>query len=167
LEINSYEYRQHLSQLPTGITVVTVGNDQMPVTGVTINSFTSVSLEPPLVLFCLKRLASTYSKIMANPQYAINVLCADQKDLSQRCARQGGGLFEAGEYEFIHGGAPIVKGSLVSIVCERETTYAAGDHTIILGRVKKFVKGPEVDPLLFFDREYYSIARHKNMKKAG
>ena len=148
--------RRALGQFATGVTVVTAPGPSGPGTatgtaaGVTINSFTSVSLDPPLVLWCLDRTASSLPLFRDAGHFCINVLSDRQKHLCERFAATGGNQFDGLDFAPGLGGAPRFEGCLAWFECARHAGFDGGDHAILLGRVERFGIGAG-SPLVFFD----------------
>ncbi len=160
---NYTELRSALGKFATGVSVVTVGSENVAPVGITINAFCSVSLDPPQILFCLKRLAGSYGAVMANPHFAVNILALEQQEIAERCTRIGGGSFQANEYAVSELGIPVLDGCLATLQCQIEKNYPGGDHTIILGKVLdwSFDKDNSCSPLVFFGNQYSSLAGQK------
>ncbi|MEX6633718.1 flavin reductase family protein [Hyphococcus lacteus] len=137
----------------TGIAVATCQNDDGRMTAITVNSFTSVSLEPPLVLWCLDNRASTYSAFMSSDSYGVSILRADQRTESDRFAHFAGPDITEEEIERWDTGAPILKERLAGFDCKLVARHDAGDHVILIGEVVKFdsVVG---EPLVYFSSNY-------------
>src|SRR5438105_3785795 len=128
-------FRAACGKYATGITVATVLEAAGQPHGVTVNSFTSVSLDPPIILFCLDRRAVILNHFQASRRFAINVLCEEQREISGRFARAGIDRFEGIEWTPGETGVPLLPGSLVSLECTLSQTVEAGDHLILLGEV--------------------------------
>ncbi|MBW8267994.1 flavin reductase family protein [Caldovatus aquaticus] len=149
--------RRALGRYATGVTVVTArapGPAGAPV-GVTANSFTSVSLEPPLLLWCLDLRSSTRPVFLAAGWFAVNVLAADQAALSVRFATPGGADKFAGlGWAEGLGGSPLLPGCLARFECRTERAVEAGDHVVLIGRVLRASHREEGEPLLFLGGRY-------------
>lgn len=146
--------RDALGCFATGVTIVTAAADAGPV-GVTVNSFSAVSLDPPLVLFCLSNRSASLATFRAAGSFAINVLHIGQQPAS--AAFTSGPheqRFDAVRWRPGDSGAPLIDGALASFECETHSTHEAGDHAIIVGRVRSAVFEPRRDPLLFFRGRY-------------
>lgn len=128
------------------------GADGAPVL-ITINSFTSVSLNPPLVLWCIENKAASFPAFMAAPSYSINVLRADQQALSERFARHAPGPLAPHEYVKWETGAPILNECLAAFDCRVTERHLAGDHVILVAEVARFASRPGA-PLLYFASRY-------------
>lgn len=145
--------RQVMGQFATGITVITAGGELGH--GMTANSFTSVSLEPPMVLCCVARTARMHQAILAAGGYGVSILGANQTGLARYFADKtrpaGPTQFDA--VDWIPGrrtGAPLLMGALAWIECELEADYEGGDHSIFVGRVLDAHRGGGRDALMFF-----------------
>jgi flavin reductase (DIM6/NTAB) family NADH-FMN oxidoreductase RutF len=153
----SKSFRQCLGKFTTGVTVVTCCNrDGLP-RGITANSFSSVSLEPPLVLWNIAKVSSSLNAFLDAKHFAINVLAAGQKDLSSHFAKSDHTLFDNIEYELSNDGAPLLPGTVACFECRTHEIHDCGDHYIIVGEVTRFTSGNE-EPLLFFGGGYRRIA---------
>ncbi len=153
----SRELRSVLGRFATGVCVITTTRADNSAVGITANSFSSVSLEPPLVLWNLQNNSERYADFSSPDYFAINVLSSDQEALSTHYARRGIYQMDAAHFEAGQHGSPIVHGALASLECETETTYEAGDHLIIIGRVRSMVSGEATDPLLFYGGAYRKL----------
>lgn len=145
--------RDALGCFGTGVTVVTtLDADGQPI-GLTANSFSSVSLEPPLILFCLSRGSANLERFQAARHFAINVLHIGQQPMSGVFARAGDRFHDVA-WEAWETGAPILSGSLASFECATDRVIEAGDHLIFIGRVLRARFEPRRDPLLYFRGKY-------------
>jgi len=141
------------ARYPTGVTVVScLGLDGEPL-GITVNSFTSVSLEPALVSWCIDDKSSVAQHFAAADHYAVSILAADQQDLSNRFATPGKHGFQDGEGETFRTGAPLLKGRLAGFDCQLANRFKVGDHTILLGEIVHFDSVPG-KPLIYAGRQY-------------
>jgi flavin reductase (DIM6/NTAB) family NADH-FMN oxidoreductase RutF len=136
-EFNSAQFRSALSQFATGVTVITACQADGSFAGVTINSFNSVSLDPPLVLWSLAHTASCMASFSAAPAYVINVLAGDQVELAQRFARPGEHRFESLAFSLSRHGVPVLAGSVAWFECRHRSRYSEGDHVIFVGEVER------------------------------
>lgn len=146
-------FRQALGCFSTGIVVVTVGEGEAA-KGITVNSFTSVSLDPPLVLWCLGRHSSRYDLFTTPDKFTISVLAAEQQAIASRLA----GAAECGVVGLAlaatKNGVPGIAGALAVFECSREAMHEAGDHVIIIGRVTAFTAREDGAPLLYARGRY-------------
>jgi flavin reductase (DIM6/NTAB) family NADH-FMN oxidoreductase RutF len=145
--------RTVLGRYATGVTVVTTCHGGRPV-GVTVNSFTSVSLEPPLVLWCLSRTSGSLGAFVAAPRFVVNVLVAGQEPLARRFAAPGDRF--AGTVTDSVDGLPELAGTAATLVCRRRQVLPAGDHLVLFGEVCRATAGDHA-PLLFLDGGYESL----------
>lgn len=142
--------RDALGQFATGVTVVTAWDSahQQPV-GLTVSSFNSVSLQPPLVLWSLGVRASTLAAFDACSHYAIHVLAHDQLPLAQRFATRGIDRFADLPWSAGLGGAPVLAGALATFECRNRSRYPEGDHLIFVGEVQRCHSRADTPPLLY------------------
>ena len=146
--------RDALSCFATGVTVVTcVGPDGKPA-GLTVNSFTSVSLDPPLLLVCLNKLALSSAALIEASHFAVNVLQTGQQPASITFSTRVEDRFGTMPWSCGEAGAPILKDSLGVFECRRHAVHDGGDHHILIGEVVKASFDAGLDPLLFFRGRY-------------
>jgi flavin reductase (DIM6/NTAB) family NADH-FMN oxidoreductase RutF len=150
--------RHALSRFATGVCVVTAIGPRGDRLGMTVNSFSSVSLDPPLVLFSVARSCLSFERWMAAKGYGVNVMAAHQAELSNRFARALSDKWSGLKVEAGHGGVPLLPDAIARFVCKRERRYDGGDHVILLSRVVAFDFAAEADPLCFFAGRYRSLA---------
>lgn len=148
-------FRAALGRFTTGVTVVTAAGPDGPV-GITANSFASVSLDPPLVLWCPAKASRRIALFAAAPRYAVHVLAAGQRDLCARFTRGGAG-FDGLPHETGAGGVPLLPGVLARFECRQEAVHDAGDHLIVVGRVLRAFARPGA-PLVFSGGHYGGFA---------
>ncbi len=158
--IDTRSYRDLVGRFATGVTVITV-NDGGIYRAMTANSFTSVSLDPLLILVCVMRDGSIHDPIHEAGSFAVNILAADQRPLAQLFARRGelDGPMGGQPFHVRGTGAPLLEGVLGWFECELWREYDGGDHTIFVGRVvdMDFAR-PEGTPLMFFGGKYGVLA---------
>ena len=150
------EFRTALGMFATGVTIVTARTAGGDLVGLTANSFNSVSLSPPLVLWSLSRAAASMPAFSTGSHYAINILAADQKELALRFAAKGVDRFA--DVEFIEGvgGAPLLAGAAASFECFNRSRYEEGDHVIFVGEVERCTHRPDASPLLYHGGKFYT-----------
>jgi 3-hydroxy-9,10-secoandrosta-1,3,5(10)-triene-9,17-dione monooxygenase reductase component len=153
LEPDSATYRTVLGHFATGVTIVTARNGDEPV-GMACNSFTSVSLDPPLVLWCAAKSSSTWPQMQGAQHFAVNVLSEDDESVCRVFATKGVDRFEGIAHRRAVTGAPILADALAYVDCETESEYDAGDHVIVVGRVVEMGYATEGKPLLFYRGGY-------------
>lgn len=151
--------RNLLGQFATGVTVITSRAADGRKIGLTANSFTSVSLDPPLILWCLNRTAGSASDFLETPKYAIHVLAEEQEQISRHFAKPAADKFA----ELPHGecpdGVPLLPGAVATLLCRSFRHYEAGDHLIFVGEIEHFELAGG-DPLIFHAGSYRSAAPH-------
>lgn len=150
-------FRNALGCFATGVTIVTSVTPEGELLGITANSFNSVSLDPPLVLFSLDRAAFSLKAFEASGCFAINILRDDQIALSSNFAKTLADKWDGVAYEVWETGCPILKDALASFECRTHSIYDGGDHLIFLGRVLGLRAQTEGEPLLFFRGTYRRI----------
>ena len=154
--INDVEFRQALGQFATGITIATtLDKDGVP-HGLTVNSFNSVSLDPPLVLWSLNKESHQLDAFSNSGFYGISVLAEGQMDISNRFAAFVEDRFEGVSWQSGETGAPLLDGALATFDCKTETIIDGGDHIILIGRVIQ-AERKEGNPLLYFGGAYKQI----------
>ena len=154
------EFRNAMGYFATGVTIITL-DDRGDVHGMTANAFTSVSLDPQLVLVCVDRRARTHAHLHAKKRFGINVLAASQRAISEFYARGPGDRGHAGQevaarFERTQHGTPVLQEALAYLECRLHTVHEAGDHTIFIAEVEDIVVR-DGDPLLFFRSQYRKI----------
>ena len=142
-------YKRALSCFATGVAVATTLDGDGNKIGMTISSFNSVSLDPPLVLWSIAKNAMGYEVFISAEHFAVNVLSMSQKDISSRFGASGGDKFAGMDCGVGVGGSPILPEYAACFECSTEHQYDGGDHTIIVGRVLR-VEDLESDPLIFY-----------------
>jgi 3-hydroxy-9,10-secoandrosta-1,3,5(10)-triene-9,17-dione monooxygenase reductase component len=156
---DGHEFRSALGRFGTGVTVVTTrGMDGTPL-GLTVSSFNSVSLAPPLVLWSLDRSSTTLEAFEAASHFAVNVLGADQIEISNRFAGRAEDKFADLECPDGAGDAPLLPGCVACFQCRTVHRYDGGDHVIFVGEVEAFEHTPGA-ALLFHDGSYCVAAKH-------
>jgi flavin reductase (DIM6/NTAB) family NADH-FMN oxidoreductase RutF len=154
---DSARYRQVLGHFPTGVTVITAAGDGGPV-GLAVGSFSSVSLDPPLVAFFPDKASSSWPKIEATGSFCVNILGEDQEEVCRRFASKGEDKFAGLGWEPATSGSPLLQGVLAWIDCDIESVTEAGDHYCVLGRVLHLDIEREHGPLVFFRGGYGRFA---------
>ena len=147
------EFRQVLGRFATGVTIITAMDDEEPV-GVAANSFTSVSLDPPLVLFCVARTSSTWPRIDRARKFAVNILGEHQEELCRLFSKKGADRFGQTDWHPGVGGSPVLHDVIAYLDCEFWAEYDGGDHIIVVGRVLDLGTPHDAGPLLFFRGKY-------------
>lgn len=157
------EFRKCLSQFSTGVTIVTAEHDGSRV-GVTANSFSSLSIDPPLVLWSLSRTSRTFATFSNAPSFIVNILAWDQVAISQRFSSMESDKFAGVEIEAGQNGAPILAGCAANIECTTEFLHDGGDHLLIIGRVSRFLR-TDRDVLVFSKGRYCVAVDHPVLRE--
>jgi flavin reductase (DIM6/NTAB) family NADH-FMN oxidoreductase RutF len=154
--VSSEEFRAACARFATGVTVATVLDAEGQPHGLTVSSFVSVSLEPPLISICLGHAVSLIDTFRAASFFGINILSEDQQILSERFARKGLDRFEGVNWTLGAHGVPLLDGVLAAIECHVDQRIPAGDHDILLGRMVS-TRVRDGSPLLHFSRAYRKL----------
>ena len=157
--VSPLELRRACGQFATGVTIVTV-QDGDGVRGMTANSFTSVSLDPPLVLVSIDLKNRTHDLVRAQGRFAVNVLAQEHQAWSDRFAGRHGDLqhqFDDVPHHLVDG-LPVLDGVAAALVCTVTAVYPAGDHTLFVGEVTRLTWQPDCAPLLFHGGQYRGLA---------
>ena len=147
------ELRNALGTFATGVTIITARNRTGKLVGLTANSFTSVSLQPPLVLWSASLYADSLSAFQEGSHFVVNVLAADQSELSNRFARKHEDKFAEVDHIIPECGAPVLIGAAAHFECRNEYRHYGGDHIIFIGHVERFAYTTK--PTLLFCRGKY------------
>ncbi|MFT3864158.1 MAG: flavin reductase family protein [Solirubrobacterales bacterium] len=154
--IDPSHFRRVLAHLPTGVAVITARGPEGPI-GMAANSVTSVSLDPPLVLFCPAKTSSTWPALRAAGGFCINVMAGHHEEVTRRFAARDVDRFAGVDYEDRPAG-PVLREALAWIECDLEDEHDAGDHTIVVARVRAMDAAAELaEPLVFFRGSYGSF----------
>ena len=150
---NARHFRDVLGRFCTGVTVVTSTSAGEPV-GMTCQSFSSVSLSPPLVLFCPAKTSRAWPLMQRAGNFCVNLLAEGQEELSNTMASKGADKFAGVEWSPSKTGAPLIDGVLGYVDCTIHAVHEAGDHYIVIGKVQDLGFGTAEDPLLFLEGKY-------------
>ncbi len=154
------DFRKTLGAFATGVTIITV-DQEGEVHGMTANAFTSVSLDPPLVLVCVDHRARTHAHLHARKRFGVNVLSCDQQAISEYYARSGETHQHAEEagavFDRTAHGTPVLRGALAYLECKLLKAENAGDHTVFIAEVEH-IEVREGEPLLYFRSQYRGLA---------
>jgi len=152
------DFRRCMSEFATGVTVVTTLDDEDKIHGMSANSFTSICLEPPLVLICVAHNTNTYRYVETRHRFGINILSGQQVDIGRYFARRPADRHGDVEYDYSISpgcGVPALKGVLAFFGCDVVSAHVYGDHTIYIGEVKEMSKGEAGPPLVFFKSRWF------------
>lgn len=150
------EFRAALGTFATGVTIVTSRDAQGTLVGLTANSFNSVSLDPPLVLWSLASKAASMVVMASGTHYAVNILAAGQRELAERFARKDVDRFAGVAWHEGASGVPLLDGTVAAFECFNRSRYQEGDHTIFVGEVERCEHRGGLTPLIFHGGRYFS-----------
>jgi flavin reductase (DIM6/NTAB) family NADH-FMN oxidoreductase RutF len=153
---SALEFRAALAMFATGVTIVTTRDAAGKPIGVTANSFNSVSLSPPLVLWSLARVAGSMPTFERGSHYAVNILAADQHRLAERFSGKSMNRFAGVAFREGAGGAPVLEGSAAVFECFNRSQYEEGDHVIFVGEVEHCSRREGATPLIFHGGRYFT-----------
>jgi flavin reductase (DIM6/NTAB) family NADH-FMN oxidoreductase RutF len=157
MSFDGRELRNALGRFATGVCVVTTVSNTQQALGMTANSFSSVSLDPPLVLWSLQNNSDVYEVFARQRHFAINILSTEQQAHSNEYAKKGQHELLPAHYRLGRYGAPIIRDALASFECDLHATHDGGDHLIIVGRVRAMHQRPGGEPLLFYCGGYREL----------
>ncbi len=150
------EFRTALGMFATGVTIVTARKANGELVGLTANSFNSVSMSPPLVLWSLAHSATSMEAFATGSHYAINILSADQQELAKQFSAKGIDRFAGVNYQLGLAGAPLIDGAAATFECFNRSRYEEGDHVIFVGEVEHCAHRSGASPLLYHGGKFYA-----------
>ncbi len=154
----SVDLRNVMRYFASAVTVVTSALDSGELFGLTVSAFASVSLNPPLVLICIRNESNATPLLFKARRYCVNILATDQQPIAEKFSLQGeGGRFQNLDYYIGKGGNPIIQGCIGYIDCKLSQSIDLGDHTLFVGEAVD-VKAEKKPPLLYIDRHYVRLA---------
>ena len=151
--IDAANFRHVLGHFASGVTVITTCDTDARPTGLTASAFTSVSLEPPLILVCVDHKSQSYPALLEHGRFAVNILSTQQEAVSRRFATTRLDKFDEVPYRLSALGLPLIEGAVAHLECTTVSTHVEGDHTIFVGRVESAGVAPG-QPLLYFRAKY-------------
>lgn len=158
MPVSSDEFRKALSKFPSGVTVVTSASSAGDRIGLTVSAFSSLSLDPPLILVCLDHATKNLSDYTEGPGFCVNILACDQADISNAFGfPTESSPFDSCLYRDGLFGSAIIEGAVMSIECARHAVFAGGDHQILVGSVERVSGREGAAPLLYFNGEYAEV----------
>ena len=156
MTVSKEHLRKVMGYFATGVTVVTMRLPSGDPWGFTVNSFASVSLTPPLILFCVDHGSESFQAMNRAPHFAVNILAEDQEELSRRFSAKRQDRFSHVPWSEGPHGSPLIEGCLGFLECRKVASHAHGDHTVILGEVLE-ARATGGNPLLFYRSSYARI----------
>ena len=157
MPVSKDEFRNALGRFASGVTVVTTKSKDDKPSGITVSAFSSVSLEPPLILVCIDKRASVHEILEEGHHFAVNVLAEDQEVISRRFASKDTDRFAGIGYTEGIAGDPILTDTLACMECRVVYAYPGGDHTIVVGEVER-INVSDGKPLAYFRGGYVQLA---------
>ena len=155
--VTSEQFRRACGRFATGVTVASALDAQGTPHGLTVSSFTSVSLEPPLVLICLGHAVTVIDIFRSAAHFGVNILSDHQRDLSEQFARKGHDRFNGVKWRPGQTGAPLIEGVLAQIECQVHQRFTSGDHDIFVGNMVR-MHVAEGHPLIYYASRYRKLA---------
>lgn len=152
------KFRRCLSKFATGVTVVTCADADGRPYGITANSFSSVSLEPRLILWNVAKVSNSLKAFLDAEHFAINILSSEQRDLSMHFAKSDHTLFDTVDTSRSRENVPLIPGTLACFECRTFAIHECGDHHIVIGEVVRY-ESRDAEPLLFHDGKYAALSR--------
>lgn len=160
MSVSTDAFKEALSRWASGVSVVTT-NEGGQLYGITVSSFSSLSLDPPLILACLNKSSRLVEMISQSERFAVSVLAASQEQVSNSFASRGrvptGDIAELGAV-WAPLELPVIDGALAWMACALHTTFEEGDHVVVVGRVEAASVSEEAEPLLYFNRSYRGLS---------
>ncbi len=157
--IDPMELRRCLGAFVTGVTVITTLDEHGVLQGMTVNSFNSVSLDPPLIVWSLRTNSASFNAYSKEPRFVVNILAQDQINVSNLFAKSSSNRFDSVQWSAGIGGVPMIEGCAAHIECRLEAIYPGGDHVLVLGRVERIVTSTRT-PLAFRLGKYMVVHPH-------
>lgn len=155
--IGKDEFRAALSRFPSGVTIVTTRDASGRFHGITVSAFSSVSLEPPMILVCIEKTTGSHYALQTSEFFAVNILSEEQEHLSNRFASQISDKFDTVDYRLGLGEVPVLSDALVALECRLAYAHEGGDHTIFVGVVEKTEIKDDVNPLVYWHSNYRKL----------
>ncbi|MFP6773649.1 MAG: flavin reductase family protein [Alphaproteobacteria bacterium] len=158
MSIDQRAFRDAMGCFASAVTVITTTTEDGQAVGVTVNSFNSVSLDPPLVLFCLGRESTNFDHFLAAGRFTVNILRQGQDGISNGFAADGANFFQTMENGHSALGNPLIPDALAMFDCQTEAVHDGGDHVILIGRVNELRHDPDGHPLLYYRGKYSEVS---------
>jgi flavin reductase (DIM6/NTAB) family NADH-FMN oxidoreductase RutF len=153
MPISIHEFRAALGSFASGVTVVTTKDDVGNLHGLTVSAFSSVSMDPPLILICIQKTTHSYHAFVESKSFVVNILNESQQEISNQFAFKHEDKFEGISYNLSKTGMPILEDCLVNLECSLKHSYDGGDHTIFVGEIENAVIN-EGNPLVYWKGNY-------------
>jgi flavin reductase ActVB len=150
-------FKEAFARFPSGVVIATMIDAQGQARGFTASSFSSVSLDPPLVLVCLSTAAECYPAFLAAERFAISLLRPRHEEVARAFATRGADKFSLGDFVSAPHGLPVLKDALATMVCRKVHDYLCGDHSILLGEIEAADIGDGSDALVYYRRRFWEL----------
>jgi flavin reductase (DIM6/NTAB) family NADH-FMN oxidoreductase RutF len=158
MPVDAGAFRSALSQFPAGVTIVTSADSRLNPLGATVSAFSSLSLDPPLVLVCLTRESRTTAAIRERKAFAVHLCTAEQATLARRFAADVVEKFDGSNYSYNASGVPCLEDVGLRLECTLHAELEGGDHIIFVGLVQAAPQLKDFQPLLYAQRNFFSLA---------
>ncbi|MEV7617185.1 flavin reductase family protein [Streptomyces sp. NPDC089799] len=163
--VDPAEFARTMAHVPTPVTIVTTVDAEGRRWGFTASSFSSLSLDPPLILVCPARTASCHDAFVSTDRFLVNVLAADQEELAKSFARSGTDKFAGTPMVPCEAGLPGLPGATARLLCSLYDVLDGGDHSILVGRVESVTAG-EAEPMVYYNRHFTRPGNHPALTPA-
>jgi flavin reductase (DIM6/NTAB) family NADH-FMN oxidoreductase RutF len=157
MAITNEEFKASLGRFASGVTVVTTKDSNGNLHGLTVSAFSSVSMNPPLILVCILKKTGSYSAFEESKAFVVNILGESQQSVSNHFASHSDDKFSGQNYQLSENGLPILADCLVNLECSLKHSYDGGDHTIFVGQIEK-AKTADGKPLIYWLGKYRQIS---------
>ena len=158
MSVDSSQFREALSRYATGVTIITALMPDGRPAGMTVSAFSSLSLDPPLILVCPAKTVNSLKAFTEGAHFAVNILSEEQQPLSVAFSLPTTNKFDHAEFETWATGVPIIKGCLANLECSRQAVHDGGDHMIVVGRVERVAIARQGAPLTYWRGVYRRIS---------
>jgi flavin reductase (DIM6/NTAB) family NADH-FMN oxidoreductase RutF len=158
MPVDAAAFRSALSQFPAGVTIVTSADAKLNPLGATVSAFSSLSLDPPLILVCLARESRTTAAIRQRQAFAVHLCTSEQATLARRFAADVAEKFDGSNYSFNAAGVPCLEDAGLRLECTLHAELDGGDHVIFIGLVQAAPQLNDFEPLIYARRNFFSLA---------
>lgn len=152
------EFRNTLGTFATGVTIITIKDEKGEYIGLTANAFSSLSLDPPLILVCIDKKSYSLPAFEKGCPFVVNILSEEQENDCWTFAKKGADKFANAQYELSSDGVPILNANLSSLICNVHEVLEGGDHIIVTGLVKEIARDEDKQPLLFYKGKILTLS---------
>jgi flavin reductase (DIM6/NTAB) family NADH-FMN oxidoreductase RutF len=156
MPVTNDEFKAALSLFASGVTVVTTKDSADKLHGITVSSFCSVSLDPPMVLICIEKTTGSHYAFGESGAFVVNILGESQSEISEHFATRIDGKFDSIEHKLNEDGVPVLTGAIATLRCKLRHSLDGGDHSIFVGSVEDVIVS-DGQPLIYFNRYYHNL----------